>query len=182
MSGGTREGAGRKAVSIDLNELEKLCSLQCSEEEIASWFGVSVRTIRTRRKEPEFAHVMRRGKSRGRVNIRRAQMKLLDAGNPTIAVWLGKSMLGQRDSSPIRMTMPKTRTLQDLGKAAANVMQLVARGKLTPAEGETMMNLVESQSVIITAVEQGNRLERSEEHQSAVQAPPFVVMIDKEDK
>ena len=123
---------------------------------------------------------MRRGKSKGRVNVRRAQMKLLDAGNPGMAIWMGKCLLGQRDTSPVRMTMPKTRTLPDLGKAAENVVQLVARGKLTPADGEKMMGLIESQSVILAAVEQGNQ--RTQENQSAVQAPPFVVTGETEDE
>jgi len=178
MSGGTREGAGRKAAKIDLLELEKLCSLQCSDDEIAAWFGVSIRTIRNRRSEPEFFDVMRRGKARGRVNVRRAQMKLLDGGNPTIAVWLGKILLGQRDTSPVRVTMPKTRTLPDLGKAAENVVQMVARGKLTPADGGKMMSLFESQSVIIAAAEQS--LERTAENQAAFQAPPFLVTREEE--
>jgi hypothetical protein len=38
MPGGKRIGAGRKAVKIDLGELEKLCSLQCTDEELAAWF------------------------------------------------------------------------------------------------------------------------------------------------
>ena len=98
MSGGTRTGAGRKPKPIDLLELEKLCSLQCSDEEIASWFGVSVRTIQNRRKQTKFADAMRRGKARGCVSVRRAQMRLLDAGNPAMAIWLGKVLLGQKDT------------------------------------------------------------------------------------
>ena len=101
MSGGAREGAGRKAIQIDLLELEKLCALQCSDEEIAAWFGVSVRTIQNRRKQHKFAEVMWRGKARGCINVRRAQMRLLEAGNGTIAVWLGKILLGQRDTMQI---------------------------------------------------------------------------------
>jgi hypothetical protein len=41
MTGGSRERAGRKPVRIDLTELEKLCALQCTNDEIAAWFGVS---------------------------------------------------------------------------------------------------------------------------------------------
>ena len=40
MRGGSRSGAGRKPVHIDLVELEKLSLLHCTDEEIASWFGV----------------------------------------------------------------------------------------------------------------------------------------------
>ena len=97
MTGGPRERAGRKPVRIDLTELEKLCSLQCTDEEIAAWFGVSGKTIANRRKQPRFSEVMERGRAKGRVSVRRAQMKLLEAGNATMGVWIGKQILGQRD-------------------------------------------------------------------------------------
>ena len=101
MSGGIREGAGRKAAQIDLGELEKLCSMQCSDDELAAWFGVSVRTIQNRRRQPKFAKVMHRGKARGCLNVRRAQLRLLEADNAAMAIWLGKIVLGQRDTMQI---------------------------------------------------------------------------------
>lgn len=97
MSGGTREGAGRKPVQIDLEQLERLCALQCTDEEIAAFFGIATRTIQNRRKQPKFAEAMERGRGKGRISVRRHQMKLLEAGNATMAVWLGKQLLGQRD-------------------------------------------------------------------------------------
>jgi hypothetical protein len=97
MHGGQRPGAGRKAVQIDLEQLEKLCALQCTDAEIAAWFHVSTRTIEHRRKQRQFAEAMERGRGKGRISVRRHQMKLLEAGNATMAVWLGKQLLGQRD-------------------------------------------------------------------------------------
>jgi hypothetical protein len=88
---------GRPRVDIDLGELEKLSGLQCTDEEIAAWFGVTTRTIENRRKEPEFLAVMERGKAKGRISVRRLQMKLLEEGNATMGVWLGKQILGQVD-------------------------------------------------------------------------------------
>jgi hypothetical protein len=101
MSGGIRSGAGRKSIPIDLKELEKLCVLQCSDEEIAAWLGVSLRTIQNRRKQPAFAEAIQRGKAKGRILVRRAQLRLLEASNATMAIWLGKNMLGQSDSMQI---------------------------------------------------------------------------------
>jgi hypothetical protein len=89
--------AGRNPIKIDLLELEKLCSLFCTHQELADWFGVSVRTIETRQKRPEFAAAMQRGRSKGSISVRRAQMKMLESGNSTMGVWLGKQMLGQRE-------------------------------------------------------------------------------------
>jgi hypothetical protein len=85
-------------VEIDLVELEKLCALQCTIQEIADWFGVSTRTIEMRLKRPEFAQAMQRGHSRGRISVRRAQLKMLESGSATMGIWLGKQFLGQRDS------------------------------------------------------------------------------------
>ena len=82
---------------IDLVELEKLASLQCTDQELAAWFNVTTRTIERRRKNAKFAEVMERGKGRGRISIRRMQMKLLEEGNATMGVWLGKNVLGQSD-------------------------------------------------------------------------------------
>jgi hypothetical protein len=104
MGGGIRSGAGRKPAEIDLIELEKLCSLNCTDQEIAWWFGVSVRTIESRRKQRQFAELMERGKVKGRVSVRRAQMKLVERGNAAMAIWLGKQLLGQRDVTPIELT------------------------------------------------------------------------------
>jgi hypothetical protein len=82
---------------IDLVELEKLCMLQCTDSEIAHWFGVTERTISRRRKIKKFNDVMERGKAKGRISVRRMQMKLLENGNATMGVWLGKNILGQTD-------------------------------------------------------------------------------------
>ena len=82
---------------IDLVELEKLCQLSCTDEEIAAWFGTSTRTIERRRREPKFAEIMARGKAKGRISVRRMQMKLLEQGNATMGIWLGKQLLGQKD-------------------------------------------------------------------------------------
>jgi hypothetical protein len=83
---------------IDMAELEKLCSLQCTDQELAAWFNVTTRTIERRRKRRSFAEVMDRGKAKGRISVRRMQMKLLEAGNATMGVWLGKNVLGQTDA------------------------------------------------------------------------------------
>jgi hypothetical protein len=134
MPGGTRSGAGRKIVNIDFDELEKLCSLQCTDEEIAAWFGVSVRTIEGRRKQPEFAEVMNRGKAKGRISVRRAQMKLLDAGSGTMGVWLGKQLLGQRDVTPIELSGPNGEPVQMSLEALDAIIYHTRKSSKTPSD------------------------------------------------
>jgi hypothetical protein len=129
--GGSRSGAGRKPIEMDLAELEKLCALQCTDEELAAWFGVSVRTIANRRKDPEIAKVMKRGRAKGRISVRRAQMKLLEAGNGTMGVWLGKQLLGQRDVFPMEVSGPNGQPLQVSLEALDAVIKSVRKRQAT---------------------------------------------------
>jgi hypothetical protein len=112
MRGGKRAGAGRKPISIDLVELEKLCALQCTYADLASWFGCSEKTIEMRSREPDVAEAMARGKGKGRISIRRAQLKLLEQGNPAMAIWLGKVYLGQKDVTATELTGAQGKPVQ----------------------------------------------------------------------
>src|ERR1035438_5367810 len=57
----------RPEMKIDLAELEKLCGMQCTDEEVAAFFGVSTRTIERRRGTKAVGEVMDRAKAKGRV-------------------------------------------------------------------------------------------------------------------
>jgi hypothetical protein len=91
-------GRGRPRAKIDLDELERLCVLQCSQPEIAAFFRVSLATIERRAQQQKFRDVMERGYLIGKISVRRKQMQLLEAGDRTMAVWLGKQLLDQRDN------------------------------------------------------------------------------------
>jgi hypothetical protein len=82
---------------MDLAEMEKLCALQCTDEELAAWFGVSVRTIERRRRSPAFAEALARGKAKGRLSLRRSLWGLAAKGNPAANIFLAKNLLGYRD-------------------------------------------------------------------------------------
>lgn len=99
---------------IDIAELEKLSAMQCTDEEIAAWFGVTRKTIERRRKVAKFAQIMDRGKAKGRISVRRMQMKLLEQGNATMGVWLGKQILGQTDQITHSLTSSDTFVLMPL--------------------------------------------------------------------
>jgi hypothetical protein len=97
MKGGKRPMAGRKAVHIDLEQVEKLAAIQCTEAEIASVLGVSERTIERRKQQPDFAEAMGRGKARGRVSLRRNLWSLANKGQPAANIFLAKNLLGYKD-------------------------------------------------------------------------------------
>jgi hypothetical protein len=78
-------------------ELEKLCGMQCTDEEIAAWFNVSTRTIERRRLVAKFREVMDRARAKGRVSLRRILFRQANAGNIAGAIFLSKNILGYKD-------------------------------------------------------------------------------------
>lgn len=104
--GGTRPRAGRKAIKIDPAELEKLCALQCTDQELAAWFGVSTRTIERRRKRPAFAEAIEKGRAKGRLSLLRSLWALAAKGNPAANIFLAKNLLGYTDLRRNELTGP----------------------------------------------------------------------------
>jgi hypothetical protein len=84
-------------VKIDLAELEKLCGMQCTDEEVAAFFGVSTRTIVRRRRVQKFNEIMENARAKGRVSVRRSLFRLANAGNIAAAIFLAKNLLCYRD-------------------------------------------------------------------------------------
>ena len=76
-----------------------------------------------------------------------------------------------RRGACITMTLPVIRKAEDIDKAAERVTQAIRRGDLTPAEGGTMMNILESRSRVIERVQLERRLERLEETMAAADLP-----------
>ena len=87
----------RPEAKIDLAELEKLCNMQCTDEEVAAFLGVSTRTIERRRLQPRFAEVMERARAKGRISVRRSLFRMAAANNVAAAIFLAKNLLGYRD-------------------------------------------------------------------------------------
>jgi hypothetical protein len=67
-----------------------------------------------------------------------------------------------RRGACIRINLPAIKTAADVDKAAEKVTQATRRGVLTPAEGDTWMNILESRSRVIERVQWENRLEAME--------------------
>lgn len=90
---------GRPAIEINQEDFEKLCGLQCPLEEIASWFHCSADTIERWCKRiyaVNFAEVYKKYSANGKISLRRYQFNLAKT-NASMAIWLGKQMLGQHE-------------------------------------------------------------------------------------
>lgn len=90
---------GRPLKEIDKGQFEKLCGLQCTRDEIAAFLDVSHDTLERWCKKTygvTFASIFAQKRELGKVSLRRMQFKLAEK-NPTMAIFLGKNMLGQTD-------------------------------------------------------------------------------------
>lgn len=92
--------AGRPKKVIDYQVVEKLANIQCTENEIANFLDVSVRTLQ---RDPEFCRVFKKGLESGRMSLRRTQFKIAER-NASMAIFLGKQYLGQRDNVETNMS------------------------------------------------------------------------------
>jgi hypothetical protein len=98
---------GRPPVVIDLLQLEKLGALQPTVEEVASFFGVSKRTMIEKLKVEETKLALERGKNLGKLNLRRTQLRHAQgtgSGAVNMSIHLGKHWLGQTDKSLLELT------------------------------------------------------------------------------
>src|SRR6185369_17015213 len=86
----------RPKTVLDEDTVYDLASIHCTDEEIASMCKCSVDTLVNR-----FSEVLKEGRSVGKKSIRRKQAELVEQGNATMGIWLGKVYLGQKDTTHV---------------------------------------------------------------------------------
>lgn len=62
---------------------------------------------------------MERGKAKGRISVRRMQMRLLEQGNATMGIRLGKQILGQVDQVALQSGVQIAVMIGDAAEAVA---------------------------------------------------------------
>lgn len=90
---------GKPKIQIDKTAFVKLCQLQCTMQEIAGYFECSHDTVERWVKQEygkKFSEVYIDLRSGGLLSLRRSQFKLAEK-NATMAIWLGKQYLNQKD-------------------------------------------------------------------------------------
>lgn len=96
----------RPRIEIDKMQFEKLCSIQCTIGEIAGFFNCSVDTIERwckREYKEGFADTYEKKRGVGKISLRRSQFRMAET-NPSMAIWLGKQYLGQKEQQEITVS------------------------------------------------------------------------------
>lgn len=93
-----KRGRPRKILNDEGAEaITKLASMMCTDEEIATFLGTTVDTLKNKQNNDLFQTSKEKGQNTGRASLRRAQFKAAERGNPSMLIWLGKQYLGQKD-------------------------------------------------------------------------------------
>lgn len=109
----------QKRDNIDQKQFESLCAIQCTREEITSVLNISRDTLLRWCKEvynTDFATIYEEKRQLGKASLRRMQWKNAEKGNTTMQIWLGKNLLGQKDSVDIDAKVERVQIVNDLPK------------------------------------------------------------------
>lgn len=90
---------------VDQEQVAKLMSIQCTEDEICGFFGIHSDTLLRRIKEwgyTGFTDMYKKHSQDGKISLRRSQFKVANGDeknkpNVTMLIWLGKQYLGQKE-------------------------------------------------------------------------------------
>lgn len=85
-----------KLNATGIKVIEALASVQCTHEEIAACLGTTKDTLYSEHNEEAFSTAYKKGSEHGKMSLRRMQFELAKS-SATMAIWLGKQMLAQKD-------------------------------------------------------------------------------------
>ena len=109
----------RPQKEINTKQFEKLCGLQCTKEEICGFFDVTDKTLERwckRTYKKGFSEVFAQKRGSGKISLRRNQFQLAEK-NASMAIWLGKQYLGQRE--------PDAKTDSKPTQAGNNLLEVI---------------------------------------------------------
>ena len=96
-----KNNAGRKLIPIEWEQVEQMCFIQCTGEEMAGVLGIDYQTLERaikREYKCNFKDYYKQKSAGGKMSLRRRQYNSALDGNATMLIWLGKQWLGQSDT------------------------------------------------------------------------------------
>ena len=132
MANHSKNRGHRSRIEIDWKEFDKLCFMQCSELEIATWFNCGISTIEVRVKEQygiSFQEYFKRKRVGGLISLRRNMFKLSES-HPQMAIFLAKNWLGMSDKQEIEHSGSISRRLEEY--STEELLAIIEGGARTP--------------------------------------------------
>lgn len=107
---------GRPRIEIDEEAFKKLCGIQCTLDEVASFFDCSPDTIERwckRELKITFAEAFKKHSANGKISLRRWQFKMAEH-NVSMAIWLGKQYLGQTEKQEVAVATQNDEAIYEM--------------------------------------------------------------------
>lgn len=83
--------------AVGLRVIEALGAVMATEEEVAAALNVSIEALHSKDNEAAFTECYKKGRENGKLSLRHSQFQLAKV-NATMAIFLGKQYLGQKDN------------------------------------------------------------------------------------
>lgn len=87
-----------KGTTLDLETIEKLAVIHCSNTEIAAIIGCDASLL----SKPLYSEIIAKGKDKGKMSLRRKMYETAMGGNVTMMIWLSKQILGHVDREVVK--------------------------------------------------------------------------------
>jgi hypothetical protein len=102
--------------------------------------------------------------------VRKLIARALEGDVPALRICMDRIMPAPRDAC-VPIKLPKIKSAGDVATAAEKVTRNIGKGVLSPAEGETIMNILESQSRVIESAGTEKRVETLEDYLATAKKP-----------
>ena len=113
----TKRKSGRPKIQVDFDQVDKLCAIHCTGEEIASVMGVDYDTLSARIKENfgiNTSEYIKKKSMAGKASLRRMQFRSAENGSIPMQIWLGKQYLDQTEQA--QTTLDLSESLRELAE------------------------------------------------------------------
>lgn len=94
----------------------------------------------------------------------------LEGNAQALRICMERIMPTPRDAC-VPINLPKITSAEDVASAAEKVTRGIGKGVLSPSEGETIMNVLESQSRVIESAGTEKRVQTLEDHLATAKKP-----------
>ena len=114
---------GRPKKEIDQKEFEKLCGLQCTLEEMCSFFDCDNKTLEkwcVRTYKKNFSEIFAVKRGIGKISLRRAGFELAKK-NPAVHIFYCKNYLGMTDKQEITTANIDDRTRNEVNSLVESI-------------------------------------------------------------
>lgn len=115
---------GRPKIEIDKKMFENMCGIQCTKDEICSILDIDEKTLTRWCKDTYnegFSDIYKKKSKVGLMSLRRTQFKIAEK-NASMAIFLGKQYLGQKDIVENKIT--NNGIIDDLTEALKNAKEI----------------------------------------------------------